>query len=372
MNVRRRFVPRGLADVSSFPCVVHPLQERLPRDFAARANYPGNHVHMPLHTKVAVITGGSGGLGRAAAIAMAERGATVVVVARRPTALAETVRLCEERGGIAYAEVADVTRPEDLERVVALAVAKGRGRIDVWVNNAGATAFGPLEMPDFTDHRRVIEVNLFGAIHGARAVLPVFRRQGHGVLINVGSVLSKIGQPFVPSYVISKFALDGLTEALRAEVADQPDIHVCSLSPYAMNTPHFENGANHVGRQPHAMPPAQSPEKVARVIADLAARPRRNRYVPRAAVIALAAHVIAPRAVEQVIHDALTRWHFSDVPAAEGPGSIHTPVDGPGAVGGTRPPLVSAAALVLWSVGRLCTLELAGVARRVRRLGRSA
>src|SRR5690606_17479042 len=128
-------------------------------------------------------------------------------------------------------------------------------RIDVWVNNAGVTLFAPLEGAPFEQHRRVIETNLFGPMYAARAVVPIFRRQGRGVMINVGSILGKVGQPFVPSYVISKFALRGLTEALRAELADAPDIHVCSLLPYAMDTPHFESGANRVGRAAHPMPP---------------------------------------------------------------------------------------------------------------------
>src|SRR5690606_37667297 len=119
-------------------------------------------------------------------------------------------------------------READVQALAALALEQ-TGVIDVWVNNAGVTLFGSIEGGPLDEHREVLETNVFGAIHGARAVLPIFRRQRRGVLINVGSILSKIGQPFVPSYVVSKFALRGLTEALRAELADEYDIHVCSL-----------------------------------------------------------------------------------------------------------------------------------------------
>src|SRR5690606_9278974 len=145
---------------------------------------------------------------------------------------------------------------EDDVQALAQRTLTEHGHIDVWVNNAGVTLFGSLEDAPLEEHRRVIDTNLWGAIHGARAVVPVFRRQRRGVLVNVGSVLSKIGQPFVPSYVISKFGLRGLSEALRFELADEPDIHVCSVLPYAMNTQHFQSGANYIGWQPRAMPPA--------------------------------------------------------------------------------------------------------------------
>ena len=86
--------------------------------------------------------------------------------------------------------------------------------------------------------------NLIGAMHGARAAIPTFRRQHRGTLINIGSVVSHVGQAFVPSYVISKFGVRGLSEALRVELADEPDIHVCTLFPYAIDTPHFQTARN--------------------------------------------------------------------------------------------------------------------------------
>src|SRR5690606_38778192 len=101
--------------------------------------------------------------------------------------------------------------------------------------------FALLEEASFEEHRRVIETNLFGAMLAARAVLPVFRAQGSGVMVNVGSVLSQVGQPFVPSYTISKFGLRGLSEVLRVELADEPAIQVCTLLPYAVDTPHFQS-----------------------------------------------------------------------------------------------------------------------------------
>jgi NAD(P)-dependent dehydrogenase (short-subunit alcohol dehydrogenase family) len=320
-----------------------------------------------LQGDVVVVTGASGGLGREAAVQFAAAGSIVIVAARREADLEETVRLCRAAGGQAFHCVTDVTEEAQVANLAAFALSK-TGRLGVWVNNAGATLFGALESGAFEEHRRVIEVNVYGAVFAARAVLPIFRRQGSGVMINIGSILSKIGQPFVPSYVISKFALHGLTEALRAEVASDTDIHICSLFPYAVDTPHFQSGANLVGRDAHAMPPVQSPEKVARAIVDLARRPRHERYVPRAAVLGLALHALMPRTVERVIHDALVRWHFGDQPEQTTTGNLFWPSSERGAVHGQRPPRLSGSSLLVWALVRFGWIQIQTVKESLRRL----
>jgi len=193
--------------------------------------------------KTVVLTGATSGLGRATALAFARRGFTIIVAGRRREALDALVASCDELGARAVSCEGDITQEADVQRLLETALAVN-GRIDIWVNNAGVTLFAKLDEAPFDEHRRVIETNVIGSMLCARAVMPVFRRQEYGVLINVGSVLSKVGQPFVPSYVISKFAIRGLTEALRADVAEMPHVHVCTLLPYAIDTQHFEAGAN--------------------------------------------------------------------------------------------------------------------------------
>jgi hypothetical protein len=196
-------------------------------------------------------------------------------------------------------------------------------------------------------------------MHGARAAIPIFRRQKHGTLINVGSVLSQIGQPFVPSYAISKFAVRGLSDSLRAALAEERDIHVCTVLPYTIDTPHFQSGANRMGKRARALPPIQSPEKVARAIVSLARRPRRELHVPRVAVLGLAAHFLFPDTVERVLLRALRKWHFDGNAQPVTAGNLYQPVEvGQGSARGQRRPELSTPSLLAWSAGELLRMEL--------------
>jgi NAD(P)-dependent dehydrogenase (short-subunit alcohol dehydrogenase family) len=323
----------------------------------------------PAHGRVVVVTGASSGLGRAIAIEFAQRGWCLVLAARRGDALEDTARLCEAAGGTALVVQTDVTREPDVLKLAAAAL-DAWGRIDVWINNAGVTLYALLEDAPFEDHQRVIETNLFGAMLGARAALPVFRRQQRGVLINIGSVLSEIGQAFVPSYAISKHGVHGLSEALRVAIADQPDIHVCTVFPYAIDTPHFEAAANRIGRAPRALPPMLSPERVAQAVARLAERPRRKRYVPRIATLGLALHAILPRTFERLLLDVLRTWHLSDQPERISTGNLFAPRPDGATTHGRRPPLIGTAGLLAWLAARVIELEIESASRVVSRAWR--
>src|SRR5690606_484166 len=124
----------------------------------------------------------------------------------------------------------DVAVGDGVAHVVETAVAR-HGRVDIWVNNAALVAFGRMDEIPMNDLKRVLDVNLIGYLHGARSVLPVFRRQGAGTLINVGSALSEASQPILGSYVISKHAVRALSMVLRQELTNTKDIHVCTIMP---------------------------------------------------------------------------------------------------------------------------------------------
>ena len=318
-----------------------------------------------MRERVVVVTGASSGLGRAAAVELARRGAWLVLAARRREALEDTARACLAAGGRAIVVPTDVTKEDEVDALARAALDEW-GRIDVWVNNAGVTLYALLEAGPVEPHKRVIETNLFGALYGARAAVRIFRRQGRGTLINVGSVLSGVGQAFVPSYVISKFGVHGLSEALRVELADEPEIHVCTLLPYAIDTQHFQVAANEFERAPYALPPVQSPERVARALADLADKPKRMRYVPRAMALGLALHAIAPTLTERLLLDALRRWHLSHERQLTGTGNLFAPGPELARTHGDRRPRIRTAAFIAWLIGRFARIELAALWRFLR------
>ncbi|MFL5319218.1 MAG: SDR family NAD(P)-dependent oxidoreductase [Myxococcaceae bacterium] len=219
-----------------------------------------------------VITGASSGIGRATALLLAKKGAWLTLVARREEPL-ETLRAEVERsGGRALVVAADVTETEALKDAARLANAT-YGGIDAWVNNAGVFVMGDLEStPDDVFHR-TMEVNFHAYVYGARAVLPFLRSRGRGVLINVGSMESRITAPYATAYASSKFAVRALSKSLRQELRGS-GIEVCTVMPPAVDTPLFEHGGNFAGKKLRPPDPVLSPERIAAAIASCILRPR--------------------------------------------------------------------------------------------------
>jgi short-subunit dehydrogenase len=290
---------------------------------------------------VVVITGASSGIGRATALAFARRGAKLVLAARRAEVLEEVAEECNRYGGEAVAVPTDVTSEDAVDALARRAVERF-GRIDVWVNNAAVTLFGRIEQAPSAAYRRVIETNLFGCVHGARAAMQAFRAQGNGVLVNVASQLGKVGSPYVSAYVASKFAIVGLSESLREEALDTKGIRVSTVLPASIDTPLFQHAANYTGRAVKPMDPIYDPGDVADAIVRCAERPAREVMVGAAGRVLTALRRVTPAAAERVMARQVDRDHFQKRPAAATDGNLFAPVAfGTGVSGGWREPPAS-------------------------------
>jgi 3-oxoacyl-[acyl-carrier protein] reductase len=185
-----------------------------------------------LHGRVALVTGGSRGIGAAVAQALAAAGAAVAACARNGEAAAATAATI---AGQAFGLAADVSRAADAERIVAACLERF-GRLDILVNNAGVTRDGlVLRMKD-EDWSDVLAVNLNGAFYCARAALrAILKQKQGGRIINIGSVVGSMGNPGQANYVASKAGLIGLTKALAREVASR-GVTVNAVAPGFIDT----------------------------------------------------------------------------------------------------------------------------------------
>ena len=277
-----------------------------------------------LSSSVVVITGASSGIGRAAALAFAEAGASLVLAARREEPLRDATRECEERGGHALAVPTDIRDEAAVARLADAAVERF-GRLDVWVNNAAVTLFGRFEETPADLWREVIEVNLFGYVNGARAAMPHLRRDGGGTLVNVGSVNSRLGAPYVSAYVTSKFALRGFGECLRDELRGE-GIDVCTVMPASIDTPLFQHAANFTGRAAKPLRPVIRPERVAAAVVRCAKRPRRELIVGASGRQLVLMHALAPALFERFMTRNVEREHFREESLGPTEGNLRAPM----------------------------------------------
>lgn len=218
--------------------------------------------------KVIVITGASSGMGEAAARYLAKQGGRVVLAARRAERIDVIANDINGQGGEALAQTTDVTRLEDVKKLVDTAVAKW-GRIDVLINNAGVMPLSSLDQVKVNEWDMMIDVNLRGVLHGIAAALPIMKAQQSGHIINTASVAGHLVFPTSAVYSATKFAVRALTEGLRKE-ASTYNVRATIISPGAVSTElldHISDKDVQAANQDYVGKVGIPPETYARMVA---------------------------------------------------------------------------------------------------------
>jgi NAD(P)-dependent dehydrogenase (short-subunit alcohol dehydrogenase family) len=251
---------------------------------------------------VAVVTGGTAGIGRATVRRLADRGWDVGVLARGQERLDATVAEVRERGRRAIGVPTDVADPSAVE-AAADRIESALGPIDVWVNSAFTGAITFFEHLEPEEFERITAVNYFGYVYGTRAALRRMAPRNRGTVIQVGSALAFRGIPLQAVYCGSKHAIVGFTESVIAELHHKGlAIDVCQVHLPGVNTPQFD-WVLHRGMDHHPMPvpPIYQPEVCARAIAHLAERPRRTMHVGMPTMLTILGNKVAPGLVDRYL-----------------------------------------------------------------------
>ncbi|WNB85653.1 SDR family NAD(P)-dependent oxidoreductase [Cellulomonas sp. ATA003] len=287
--------------------------------------------------RVVVVIGASSGIGRATAVALAAQGDTLVLASRSAEALADVERECRDaaprprrrdRSGPPAVSVVptDVSLRPSVERLFDVTLAR-HGRIDAIVHAPAVVAYGHFEDVPAEVFDQVITTNLLGAANVARLALPLFKASGAGHLVLVGSLLGKIATPFMSSYVTSKWGLHGLARTLQAEVRWVKGVDVSLVFPGGVDTPIYSQAASYARREGRPPIPVDPPEAMARAIAKVLDRPRRETSVGLANGLYTAGFRLLPGVFDVLVTPLMSRAGMSMTRSPEDhTGNVFAPV----------------------------------------------
>ncbi|CAM5354017.1 MULTISPECIES: SDR family oxidoreductase [Streptomyces] len=281
------------------------------------------------HGKVVVVTGASGGVGRATARAFAERGARVALLARGREGLAAAADEVERAGGEALVVSVDVSDAKAVEDA-AQQVVDAFGHIDVWVNNAFTGVFAPFTEITPDEFRRVTEVTYLGYVFGTRAALRHMQPRDRGTIVQVGSALAYRGIPLQSAYCGAKHAIQGFNESLRCELLHSGSgVRTTMVQLPGLNTPQFDWVLNRMPGRARPVAPVYQPEIAARAVVHAAFHPRRREYwVGGSTAATLIANAVMPGVLDRYL--ARTNIEAQQEEGEHsGPGNLWAPADGP-------------------------------------------
>jgi len=251
--------------------------------------------------KVVVITGATGGVGRATAHAFARQGAKIALLARGYEQLQATKNEVEALGGQALMLVTDIADPAQVESA-ADQTEQTFGPIDVWVNNAMVSVFSPIKAITPQEFRRVTEVTYLGQVYGAMAALRRMSSRDRGSIIFVGSALAYRGIPLQSAYCGAKHGIEGFYDSLRCELLhEKSKIRTCMVQLPAMNTTQFGWVLNRLPNEPRPMGKIYQPEVAARAILYAASHNRRSIWVGSTTYKAIIGNKLSPSYADHVL-----------------------------------------------------------------------
>lgn len=256
---------------------------------------------MSNHARVAVITGGSAGVGRATALHFAQEGFDVAILARGEEGLRSAVEELEAYGGRVLGLPADVSDAAQVERA-ADRVENELGPIDVWVNVAMNTVIAPANEMTADEYKRVTDVTYLGAVNGTLAALKRMKPRDHGTIVQTGSALAYRSIPLQSAYCAAKAALRGFTDSLRSElIHDKSQVRLTMVHLPGINTPQFEWARNKLSHRVQPVPPIYQPEVAARAIFDAARRAPREIWLGKATLQSILGNMLFPGMLDKLL-----------------------------------------------------------------------
>jgi NAD(P)-dependent dehydrogenase (short-subunit alcohol dehydrogenase family) len=278
--------------------------------------------------EVVVITGASGGVGRAVAREFARHGAAVGLIARGRAGLDAVAEEVSELGGTAYAHAADVAEFDQLQAAAA-AIEDRLGPIDIWINNAMTTVFSFFDVVEPQEFERATRVTYLGAVWGTKIALERMLPRDRGTIVQVGSALAYRGIPLQAPYCGAKHAMKGFFESLRCELRHRgSQVHMTMVQLPGLNTPQFDHCLSKMPRHPMPVPPIFEPEVPARAIYWAAHHRRRELYVGFSTVYTIIGNKLAPWLAERYLARTAVDGQQTDQPFdGTAAANLFTPVD---------------------------------------------
>ncbi|MFC3978825.1 SDR family oxidoreductase [Streptosporangium jomthongense] len=252
--------------------------------------------------KVVVVTGASGGVGRAVAQEYGARGASVALIARGTAGLGSAAADVGAAGGTGLVYEADVADHRQV-RQAAERVEQEMGPIDVWINVAFSSVFAPFTEITPEEYERTTAVTYLGYVWGTRVALDLMRPRNRGVIVQAGSALAYRGIPLQSAYCGAKHAIKGFTESVRTELMGEGSgVQITMVQLPALNTPQFSWVLSRLRHHPQPVPPIYQPEVAAKALVFAAEHPRRREYwVGASTAMTLLGERLAPGLIDRFL-----------------------------------------------------------------------